>query len=102
MFEESDTNFMIENWWMMTEEEWLHMIKGRVDSMPGEDGIPYSVWRVSAAGRLLYDCYCAFFQNPRAGIPHDMMSSLMVFSPKKLQNMRWGKGYYASQRLPDP
>ena len=59
--EDVGENNLKEHGWMMEEDDWFVMIKGRKDSMPGEDGIPYSAWRARSAGDILYDCYRVFF-----------------------------------------
>ena len=61
----------------------MHVVKGRVDSMPGEDGVPYSAWEVPAAAEALYACYRAFFCNLGLGTPSGMKKSIMVFPPQE-------------------
>ena len=76
---------------MMNAGEWARMIQGKKDCMPGEDGFPCSAWKVSAAAKMLFARYRAFFRDPHAGLPDDMKHSLMVFSLRRFANVKLEK-----------
>eukprot|EP00959_Pyramimonas_sp_CCMP1952_P425838 8919428-Pyramimonas_sp.AAC.1 len=65
-----------------------------MDSMPGEDGIPYSAWKVPAAKNALYDCYCRLFAHPTSNLPIDMKNAIMIFLPKKITEQEVGEGVF--------
>ena len=96
------SNELMEGGWILGEVDWKDLLFRKLDSMPGEDGIPYSAWRVPAASDALYACYCRLFTHPTSSIPDDMKSAIMVFLPKKISEHEIGEGVFRKPEVTRP
>eukprot|EP00959_Pyramimonas_sp_CCMP1952_P467012 9490888-Pyramimonas_sp.AAC.1 len=75
--------------WKLSYGEWSDYVRSRVHSMPGEDGLPYGVWQIPDASRLLHGVYLTLFTDGVHELPIQMRRSLMQHTPA--QHVKYGR-----------